>query len=131
MANPMTITNYDPSGIVIGNAEYEDGLLKFPGNDTYAAGTILARDPADDTWVVCDPTESDGTEIPKGILTIAETKTGGAGNVSVRVLIAGKVRLGKLLYDGGATVDEATCDALRDYGIIALPVGDTAVLDNQ
>ena len=37
-----SIANYDTGGIVIGNPEYDDGLLKFPGADTYVAGTILA-----------------------------------------------------------------------------------------
>ncbi len=131
MINPLTIANNDPAGVVIGNPEYEDGLLKFPGNDTYVAGTILARDPADDTWVVCDPTESDGTEIPSAILTIEEVNTAGAGNVSIRALIAGRVRLEKLVYDSGAAVDVATRDALRGFGIIALPANDMAMLDNQ
>ena len=69
---------------------------------------------------MCDPTESDGTEIPSAILTIEEVNTAGAGNVSIRALIAGRVRLEKLVYDGGATVDIATRDALRGFGIIAL-----------
>lgn len=42
MAN-MTIQNYDNAGIQIGNNEFEEGTLQFPGADTYAAGTILAK----------------------------------------------------------------------------------------
>jgi len=125
----MIVTNYDTGGVVIGNPEYEDGLLVFPGADTYAEGTILSRD-ANGNWVVCDPAESDGTEIPLGVLTI-ETVATAAGNVSVRVLTNGKVRADKLVYDSGAEVDVATIDALRDYGIVALEVDEQGVLDNQ
>lgn len=130
MAGEITITNFDTGGVVMGNNEYEDGLLKFAGADTFVEGTILARDPSDDTWVPCDPDESDGTEIPSAILTI-ETAALAAGNVSIRGMISGKVRLDKLVYDGGQDVDVATVDALRSYGILAVDVEETGVLDNQ
>jgi hypothetical protein len=130
MAGELVTTNFDTGGVVMGNNEYEDGLLKFPGADTYVAGTILARDPLDETWVVCDPDESDGTEIPSAILTI-ETVATLASNVSIRGMISGKVRLDKLVYDGGHAVDIATVDALRSFGILAVDVDEVGVLDNQ
>jgi hypothetical protein len=43
MSDPMTIQNYDNAGIQIGNNEFEDGILKFPGADTYAEGTVLGK----------------------------------------------------------------------------------------
>lgn len=39
----LTITNEDSGGVVIGNPEYEEAILKFPGADTYVAGTILGK----------------------------------------------------------------------------------------
>ena len=42
MAN-LTIQNQDNAGIQIGNNVFDEGILQFPGADTYAAGTILAR----------------------------------------------------------------------------------------
>lgn len=38
----LEISNYDLGGIVIGNPIYEEGILNFPGADTYVAGTLIA-----------------------------------------------------------------------------------------
>lgn len=43
MADPMTIQNHDNAGIQIGNNEFEDGILQFPGADTYVEGTVLGK----------------------------------------------------------------------------------------
>jgi len=131
MAN-MTTTFYDTGGIVIGDPIYEDGLLSFAGADTFAAGTILSTVGVDANtryWIPADPTASDGSEICKGILTIPSSKTG-AGQTSVRVLIGGKVRREKLLFDNASSVTQYTADDLREFGIIALEVGETNILDN-
>jgi hypothetical protein len=128
----MTTTFYDQGGIVIGNPVYEDGLLSFAGADTFAAGTILSTVGVDANtryWIPADPTASDGSEILKGILTIASTRTG-AGQNSVRVLVGGKVRRDKLLFDNGEAVTDFVADDLRDFGILALEVGETNILDN-
>lgn len=123
-------TFYDTGGIVIGNPEYQDELLKFAGADTVLAGTLLARDPADDTVVPCVPTESDGTEIPIAVLTI-EAVALAAGNVSVRPLMQGKVRSEKLIYHNGAVITVAMLDLLRAYGIIPIAVDELNQLDNH
>lgn len=131
MAN-LTTTFYDQGGIVIGDPIYEDGLLSFAVADTFAAGTILAQvgvDPSTRYWIPADPTASDGSEICMGILTIEETRTG-AGTNSVRVLVGGKVRRDKLLFDNGEAVTDYTADDLRDFGIYALEVTEVGVLDN-
>lgn len=131
MAN-ITTTFYDQGGIVIGNPEYEDGLLSFSGADTFVAGTILAQtgvDPTTRYWIPCDPTASDGSEIPMGILTVESVRTG-AGTNPVRVLISGKVRRDKLLFDNGEAVTDFVADDLRDFGILALEVDETNILDN-
>jgi hypothetical protein len=128
----MTTTFYDQGGIVIGNPVYEDGLLSFAGADTFAAGTILSTVGVDANtryWIPADPTASDGSEILKGILTIASTRTG-AGQNSVRVLVGGKVRRDKLLFDNGEAVTDFVADDLRDFGILALEVDETNILDN-
>ena len=128
----MTTTFYDTGGIVIGDPIYEDGLLSFAGADTFAEGTILSTVGVDANtryWIPADPTASDGSEILMGILTIESARTG-AGQNSVRVLVGGKVRLDKLLFDNAEAVTEYTVDDLRDFGINALEVGETNILDN-
>ena len=42
MAN-LTIQNEDNAGIQIGNNEFEEGTLQFPGADTYVEGTVLGK----------------------------------------------------------------------------------------
>lgn len=131
MAN-ITTTFYDQGGIVIGNPIYEDGLLSFVGADTYAAGTILSTvgvDPTSRYWIPADPTASDGSEICKGILTIQSARTG-VGQNSVRVLVGGKVRREKLLFDNAEPVTDYTVDDLREFGINAIVVTETNGLDN-
>lgn len=131
MAN-MTTTFYDQGGIVIGDPIYEDGLLSFAGADTFAAGTILSTVGVDANtryWIPADPTASDGSEICKGILTIESVRTG-AGQNSVRVLVGGKVRLDKLLFDNAEAVTQYTVDDLREFGINAIDVTELNMLDN-
>lgn len=131
MAN-MTTTFYDQGGIVIGDPIYEDGLLSFTGADTFAEGTILSTvgiDANSRYWIPADPTASDGSEICKGILTIESSRTG-VGQNSVRVLIGGKVRREKLIFDNAEAVTQYTADDLREFGIIAIEVGETNITDN-
>lgn len=131
MAN-MTITNFNLGGIVIGNAIYdEDALVEFAGADTYVVGTILARNPATGYYCLYDDTATDGTEIPRGVLTI-ETIATGAGNLPIRPLRSGIVRSEKLVIDNGNTVTDFVLDDLRAYAdIIGSHVEETNVLDNQ
>ncbi len=48
MGTPMTVQNYDNAGVQLGNNEFEDATLKFPGADTYVEGTILGKKVVED-----------------------------------------------------------------------------------
>jgi hypothetical protein len=72
MSDTLTIQNYDVGGIVIGNAEYFDGTLKFPGADTYAVGTILAVKAVSDTVAVA----ADGGNAGDGTVTAVSPAAG-------------------------------------------------------
>ena len=48
MGTPMTVQNYDNAGVQLGNNEFEDATLKFPGADTYIEGTILGKKVVED-----------------------------------------------------------------------------------
>lgn len=56
---------------------------------------------------------------------------GANGDNSIRALIAGKVREDEMSTVDGATIDLTVTEQLRNYGIIALPVTNTSILDNQ
>jgi hypothetical protein len=232
MAN-LTITNIDNSAVIVGNAQFDDELIAFPGLDTYAEGTIMARravataivaaanggntgngtvtlasvvegdvipkvgaynlevitavanggifklvDPngavvnpyipmtvgagaativetngmiftitdagtdfivgdkfsltvaADGKMVVYAVAGVGGAQIPKAVLTY-EVSAAGAGNVSARVMVSGEVRRDKLVIDAGGSVTDAIVDMLRSFGLVALPVDELNIQDNQ
>jgi len=81
-------------------------------------------------WVIFNPAGVGGAEEPRGILTIAASAAG-AGDVSVRPLIKGKVRTEKLVIDGGASVTDEIKNQLRKYSIFCIDVDELNVLDNQ
>ncbi len=71
MSDPMTIQNHDNAGIQIGNNEFEDGTLQFPGADTYVEGTVLGK-----------------REV---VTAIADTPTGTGNGTLVATVAAGEV----------------------------------------
>ena len=133
MAN-LTITNIDNSNVIFKSAEFEhDATITFAGADTFAAGTILARDSSSLKFVLFvkgGSTNENG--IPKGVLTLDVVATGAGDEIS-DVMIAGSVRKEKLIIDADGddtNVDAAVLDQLRDYGLIPEFVTDVSELDN-
>ena len=129
----LDIVNVDTSSLVIGSAEYEDGLLKFTAAGTILAGTILARDTSTDQFVPFVKGAGDDTGIPKAVVDVDVTATGG-GDYYVRPLVVGKVRKDKLIIaaDGdGSNIDDNIIDQLRDYMILAVDVKERLIFDNQ
>ena len=103
MAN-LTIQNYDNAGIQIGNDEFEEGTLQFPGADTYAAGTILAKKEVSDTIVAT----RDGTNTGDGTVTAVALAPGGppiigAWNLEVTATGVNGRNAGTVTPDGSNT----------------------------
>ena len=130
----MTATNCDIGNVILGNTQFEDGVLVFAGATTAKAGTILARDSVSNKYVLFvkgGTTNANG--MPKAILTYDVTATA-AGDKPIRAAIEGQFRKERLIIaaDGNATnVDAAVLDALRDYGLVSISVKQLSTYDNQ
>ena len=133
MGDPI-ITNVDIGNIFIRGIEIRDDILTFGGAGTILEGTILARDSSSDKlipYVKVGTTNDDG--IPKVVISYPVTASG-AGDVSVRVVVAGVVRKQRLVIDAdgdSSNIDSVVIDELRDYANIAIDVEELGILDNQ
>ncbi|MCK5641707.1 MAG: head decoration protein [Gammaproteobacteria bacterium] len=130
----MTVTNVDNSSVEAGQVEHRDEKLTFAGAATELKGTILARDSVSlkmVPFVKGGVTNENG--IPKTVLGY-EVTAAGAGDVTIRPIVQGKVRREQLVIsaDGdGSNIDDAVLDQLRDYQITPLDVNELNILDNQ
>lgn len=129
----MTKTTIDNGSVELEGGEFRDELITFAGADTFAAGTILARDSSTLKLVLfVKGGVTNGNGIPKAVLTYPVTATG-AGDKKSRVLIAGKVNKNRLIIDADgndSNIDGAVIDQLRDYGIDPVDVQQLGALDN-
>lgn len=132
MPNIVTTTCLQQT-VQLRNCECADGIVTFAGDDTFAEGTILARDSVSLKYVLFvkgGSTNQNG--IPKAVLAHALTKVG-AGDLPARVIVGGEVIKERLIIDADgndSNVDAAVIDQLRDYGLRAVSVKQLAKLDN-
>lgn len=130
----LTITNNDKGSVLLETGEFRDELITFAGADTFAEGTILARDSVSGKLVLFvkgGATNENG--IPKAVLTYPVAATG-AGDVAARVAISGKFRKERLIIDADgddSNIDGAVVDQLRDYGLTPVNVTELGIQDNQ
>lgn len=134
MAN-MTIEENDRGSLVLEGGKYKHGeTLTFAGADTFAAGTILARDSVSKKLVLfAKGGSSNENGIPKAVLTYAVTAEG-AGDVGVDVLVGGVVAKERLIIDADgddSNIDAVVLDQLRAYGIEGRSVKQLAKYDNN
>lgn len=133
MAN-IEITNVDLGSVELENARFDQDILTFGGAGTVIEGTILARDSVSlklVPFVKGGSTNENG--IPKAVLTY-DVEATGAGDVPVRAMLSGIVRLERLVIDADgddSNIDQAVRDQLRDYNITSKSVQELNVLDNQ
>ncbi len=133
MADPI-ITNVDIGNILVRNIEIRDDILTFAGAGTILEGTILARDSVSEKlvpFVKGGATNENG--IPKVVISYDVTATG-AGDITVRVVVAGTLRKQRLVIDADgddSNIDSVVIDQLRDYANIAIDVQELGILDNQ
>ena len=130
MPNPI-VTEITTKGVVIIGAAFEDATLTAAAAETWPEGTVLAKADAEPAkYVRFDPAGADGVEVPKAVLSYAQTFTA-AGDVGGRVLISGEVRKSMLVDAAGVALTPAAIDALRDYTIITKSTTQLAEFDNQ
>ncbi len=133
MAN-STITNLDLGSVILQNAEFIDATITFAGADTFAAGTILARDDVSLKHVLFAKggvTNDNGT--PRAILT-QEVIAAGAGDEQSRIAIKGSFRKERLIIDADgddSNIDGAVIDQLSQAGLTPINVTELQSLDNQ
>lgn len=130
----LTVTNNDLSTVLLGENEFQDDVITFAGADTFAEGTILARDSVSLKLVLFvkgGVTNENG--IPKAVLTYGVTAVG-AGDEVARVATKGNFRKEKLIIDADgddSNIDAAVKDQMRDYGLVPLNVKELNIQDNQ
>jgi hypothetical protein len=132
MAN-IDIQNNDLGPLMLGGEEFEDGLIAFAGTDTFAAGTILARNTSTLKFqLYVKGGSSNGNGVPVGVLTYAVSRTG-AGDVMGRVLMKGKVNAKRLIIDADgddSNIDATVRDLLRSKAIVPENVTNLSRYDN-
>jgi len=108
-----------------------------PGSGTeFATGdsaTFVVSAQSGTPLVPFSPTGVNGAQTPKALMTYEITKSG-SGSLAVRALVKGKVNKSRLVIDEDGDGDNVTAvivDQLNDVGIVAVPVQQLAVLDNQ
>lgn len=116
---------------------FDIGGLQFTitdgGTDFSAGATATLTVTADGKLVPFVASGAGGAQRPIGVLTY-DVVAAGAGNVPVRVMVAGEVNANRLIIDAdgtGANVTAAVLDQLRRAGIVATDVKMLSVLDNQ
>lgn len=133
MPDPI-ITNVDLGSPILENARFRDNLMTFAGADTMAKGTIIARDTSSLKYVIyVKGGSTNGNGVPQGILT-EEVVSTGAGDVAVRVGIAGDFRKERLIIDADgddSNIDGAVIDLLLDVGLVPIDVSELNLQDNQ
>lgn len=102
--------------LLMGGNQFETGVLALSAGEKARAGTVLALGAHGGAYKIAPADAS-------GALAVLVDNTGfeGAGNFAVRVCIAGKLSRPSLDFAGGVPTD-AQAAALRNYGILALPV---------
>jgi hypothetical protein len=133
--NGAVVSNYLPMTASTGAATvFEVGGLVFTltdgSTDFAAADSFTITVAANGKLVVYATAGAGGAQIPVAVLPY-EVITSGAGDVSIRALVAGKVIKEELVINGGGTVTNAILDQLRNVGIVAANVTELNIQDNQ
>lgn len=126
----VTVTNNNLVGLIVRDPLYRRETLTASGAVTWGEGTLLGRITANDKLTAYVSGASDGSQVPRFVTTSPVTFTA-SGDQSDTVLVSGIVRQGDLVAHGVGAISLAEVDALRDYGIVAEPVSQLNILDNQ
>jgi len=134
----LEITNIDSGSFEIKEGQFEDDILTFAGAGTIGAdgkAVILARDSVSlklVPYVKGGATNENG--IPKAMLTYAVV-TAGAGDVSVRVMLAGSGSFERAMIHAdldNSNIDKVVIDEVRQFAKInIIKEQELSSLDNQ
>lgn len=130
MENPK-ITNYGEGSILLGDNQFETGLVTLAASGKVTNGALLARN-SDGKFEVVTATSGNDTQTPVAVY-VGETITNTGANAadfSIRTLISGRVKAGALTV-GETAATAAQLDMVRSYGIVPVKVTEVNKLDNQ
>jgi hypothetical protein len=99
-----------------------DGKVPFAAGDAFTFTVATTQEAASGELAAWDPTKTDGSEVPYGILAAEAPKNEAAQYVSV--YISGKFNADKVVVPTDVDVD-TVFDALRDKGIYLIHQADT------
>lgn len=112
---------HDYGELLMGNNQFETGVLALSAGERAESGTVLELDAESGSYKVA--AADNPLHLDAGALAVLVDNRAfeGAGSFAVRVCIAGKVARPLVRFGGNAPTD-AQAAALRNYGILALPV---------
>jgi hypothetical protein len=125
MTNP-TIQNLDPTGIRLGDNEYQE-ITVASGQDL-AAGSVLGLITSSQLGSLVALASNDGSQNARFVLPHAldTSATGTNTDTATRVIKSGLVRADRLVFGTGGGIDvsptnatETSRESLRNYGILA------------
>ena len=128
----MPTINWNSHGVIISDPIFQVDTINAAVAATWPAGTVLGRLTSTKKLDLFDAASSTGLQTPVAVLTDALT-VAATTDVKQPVLISGKVRKGELKDKNGANtlIDVVAVDGLRSMTIIALPVTQLGIQDNQ
>lgn len=128
MSDNLKIKNIDNTAFLLGNNEFESGVITLAAGAKVDLGDMLKRDSGTGKFSKVTDTS---TEIPVALATCDLTNTGSASkDYAARVLIGGKVDASFVTVNSVAAT-KAQYDMVRSYGIIPVPTAEINMKDNQ
>lgn len=111
--------------LLVGDNEFETGLLTVPANTTIAAGTIVQK--SSGKFVL---SEGGANEVSLAVVVTPEANSTGSGvDVPCRVAISGKVNKA-MLKVGSSAATAAQTDLVRKFGLVPVKVTEVGAHDN-
>lgn len=127
------MANIDQTPLLIEGGIYRSETITAAGADTFAKGTILARDTSTLKFVLfVKGGSTNGNGIPGAVL-MEDLVYSGAGDKTSNIAIAGTFNQSKLIIDAdgdASNIDGAVVDGLRAKGLNPVVSTDLVGYDN-
>ena len=118
------ITTSDVSKLALGSNDFVEGTYTDSGSgSTISEGTVMGKVAATGKLVLLDPTASDGSQTPVGIVYLglnSSITVAASADQTLTLINKGRVAENKLVFDTGVTIEDLiTADVMdrsvRDY----------------
>lgn len=135
------IANYDVTKLILGNNTFASYDYTASGDTTLAQGLVLGKVSATGVLTALDPTATDGSQFPAGVLYLAlnESVTIADGDTEELTLVnGGDIAEDQLSFPSGVTIDDVITSDGRTVRDLLLSLGlrlkggtELTALDNQ